>query len=87
MIAWEAPERIVLSWEIDAQWQSDPNLATEVEVRFIAEDGARTRVELEHRCLERFGEQAEAMVKVFDSPNAWLGILDLLRQRAEQTRP
>jgi Activator of Hsp90 ATPase homolog 1-like protein len=54
---WQPAERLVVSWEINAQWKPDARaaFASEVEVRFIAEDSASTRVELEHRDFERMG--------------------------------
>lgn len=53
MLLWEPPWRLILSWEINADFQHDPNIKTEVEVRFFAEGEDGTRVELEHRHLER----------------------------------
>ena len=57
VLAFEPPERFVISWDINPQWQleTDPDRTSEVEVRFIAEGPARTRVELEHRNLDRHG--------------------------------
>ena len=57
VLAYEAPNRVVISWDISPQWQieSDPEKTSEVEVRFIAEAPERTRVELEHRNLDRHG--------------------------------
>src|SRR5262249_3489451 len=46
VLVWEPPARLVLSWDITADWQYDPALQTEIEVRFIAEGNAATRVEL-----------------------------------------
>jgi uncharacterized protein YndB with AHSA1/START domain len=51
----EPPSRLVFSREISADWQYDPTLKTEVEVRFIAEGKDGTRVELEHRRLDLYG--------------------------------
>jgi uncharacterized protein YndB with AHSA1/START domain len=75
VLIWEPPHRIVLSWDIGADWKYDPKLGTEVEVRFISEGAATTRVELEHRHLERYGVQTETMQKTFDSERGWGGIL------------
>jgi uncharacterized protein YndB with AHSA1/START domain len=58
VLAYEPPDRVVISWDISPQWRLEPDLAktSEVEVRFISEAPRRTRVELEHRNLERHGE-------------------------------
>jgi len=76
VLQWEPPHRLVLAWQIDATWHFDPNLVTEVEVRFVADGPNRTIVELEHRLLERFGENMETMRKGFDAPGGWQGLLD-----------
>lgn len=75
VMAWEPPERLVLAWQIDGDWKFDPSLVTAVEVRFVAEAADRTRVELEHRDLERFGPRAEKIRATFEQPGAWEGIL------------
>lgn len=58
VLEYEPPRRLVFSWDITAQWQieTDPDRASEVEVRFVPVAEARTRVELEHRHLDRHGE-------------------------------
>lgn len=75
VVTWQPPERLVVTWEISADWKPDPNVNSEVEVRFIAEGPNRTRVELEHRHLATFGSQAETMRGIFDSENGWAGLL------------
>jgi uncharacterized protein YndB with AHSA1/START domain len=85
VLAWEPPHRVVLSWDIGADWKPDPNLATEVEVNFTAEGAERTRVELEHRKLERYGDKAEMMRAMFDSPGAWIDTLRAMGQLAQDS--
>jgi hypothetical protein len=72
---WEPPDKVVLLWQIGANWKFDPDLTTEVELTFTAEEPGRTRVDLRHRHLERYGDQAEQMRAVFDSPGGWPGTL------------
>jgi uncharacterized protein YndB with AHSA1/START domain len=57
VLAYEPPDRVVFSWDISPQWQieSNPAKTSEVEVRFVAEAPGRTRVELEHRNIDRHG--------------------------------
>ena len=67
VLAWEPQARLVLSWDITADWQYDPELKTEIEVQFIAEGPNTTRVELEHRKLDRYGSRRDEMRRIFDS--------------------
>ena len=76
VLTWEPPTRVVLAWQINGNWQYDCDFETEVEVRFVA-DGSGTRVELEHRNLERFGDKADEVRAAFDSPEGWNGGLQL----------
>ena len=76
VLAWEPPGRVVLAWQLSAQWAFDPSLHTEVEVRFVAVDAGHTRVDLEHRGLEAYGPEALAMRETFGSPNGWNGMLE-----------
>jgi len=76
VLTWEPPARVVLAWQITGNWQYDRDFETEVEVRFAA-DGSGTRVELEHRNLERFGDKADEVRAAFDSPEGWDGGLQL----------
>jgi uncharacterized protein YndB with AHSA1/START domain len=63
VLVYEPPERVVLSWNIGATWQieTDPEKASEWEVRFTAETPTRTRVDLEHRHLDRHGDGWEGV--------------------------
>jgi hypothetical protein len=65
----------VVTWQISADWRYDASLITTIEVRFTEEEPGRTRVELEHRDLERFGQDAERMRQTFEAPGAWDGTL------------
>lgn len=76
VLVWDPPKRLVLAWQLTAQWQFDPNFVTEVEVRFIPIAPGQTRVELEHRDLERYGAGVEELRKSVDSPGGWQGILE-----------
>jgi len=73
VLLFEPPHRVVFSWDISPRWQveTNPDLTSEVEVRFVAETPERTRVELEHRDLDRFGPDAERMHETFGAPGAW----------------
>jgi uncharacterized protein YndB with AHSA1/START domain len=84
VLSWEPPSRLVLSWDISADWQHDPTLKTEVEVRFTAEGKDATRVELEHRHLDRYGPSREEMRRTFDSEMGWKGLLDAFAARASE---
>jgi uncharacterized protein YndB with AHSA1/START domain len=84
VIDWQPPQTLLLAWQINAAWQYDPALVTEVEVRFIAESADTTRIELEHRHLERMGDTAAAARSAMDSPRGWGAILDSFRTFAEK---
>lgn len=73
VLAYEPPTRVVFSWDINLTWQleHDPEKTSEVEVRFTPEGPDRTRVELEHRHIDRHGEGWEKMRDAVGSPNGW----------------
>ena len=83
VLAWEPPTRLVLSWDITADWQYDANLKTEIEVRFTPEGDGRTRVELEHRHLDRYGDRRDEMRRVFDTEGDWGKLLEMFKRVAE----
>jgi uncharacterized protein YndB with AHSA1/START domain len=84
VLVWEPPRRLVLAWQVSATWQSEPDLArsSEVEVTFTALDGGLTRVDLEHRHLDRVGANAAAYRAALDSPTAWDALLVAFATRA-----
>jgi uncharacterized protein YndB with AHSA1/START domain len=82
VIEWQPPTRLVLAWQLSGKWQFDPDLVTEVEVRFIAESDGMTRVELEHRNLERMGDTAAQVRGMVDAPGGWTAILECFKQCA-----
>jgi uncharacterized protein YndB with AHSA1/START domain len=73
VLAYEPPCRVVISWDISLQWQieTDPSRTSEVEVRFVPEGESQTRVELEHRHLDRHGEGWEGLRDAVDSSGGW----------------
>jgi uncharacterized protein YndB with AHSA1/START domain len=73
VLAFEPPNRVVFSWDISPQWQleSDLERASEVEVHFVAESAERTRVELEHRNLDRHGEGWEGVRDAVGGDGGW----------------
>ena len=73
VLVYQPPHRLVFSWDISLQWQieSDPKRTSEVDVRFTAEGPSRTRVELEHRHIDRHGDGWEQMRDAVGSPDGW----------------
>jgi len=83
VLAYEPPGRVVFSWDINPQWQieTDPERASEVEVRFSSESDGRTRVELEHRNLDRHGEGWEQTRESVGGEGGWPGCLRRFAER------
>jgi uncharacterized protein YndB with AHSA1/START domain len=73
VLAFEPPDRVVFSWDISPRWQleTNPDLTSEVEVRFFAETPERTRVELEHRNIDRHGPGWESVRDGVDNEAGW----------------
>jgi uncharacterized protein YndB with AHSA1/START domain len=73
VLMYEPPSRVVFTWDIGPTWELETDLtrASEVEVRFIAESGERTRVELEHRHLDRHGPGWNAIADGVDGDAGW----------------
>src|SRR5262245_7489451 len=88
VLVWDPPHRLVLAWQITHEWGYEPDLAkaSEVDVRFTAEPGGRTRVDLEHRHFERHGAGGASMRTAVDSTGGWATLLELFKARVEQTQ-
>jgi uncharacterized protein YndB with AHSA1/START domain len=73
ILAYEPPSRVVFSWDIGPTWQleQNPDNTSEVEVRFTADGPTRTRVELEHRHLDRHGAGWEGVREGVDGDQGW----------------
>jgi uncharacterized protein YndB with AHSA1/START domain len=73
ILVYEPPVRVVFSWDISPQWtlETDLEMTSEVEVRFYEETPQRTRVELEHRDLERHGPSWEAVARGVEGDGGW----------------
>ena len=73
VMAYEPPNRIVFSWDVNLQWEveTDHSRTSEIEVRFVAESATRTRVELEHRHLDRHGDGWEQMRDAVGARDGW----------------
>jgi uncharacterized protein YndB with AHSA1/START domain len=73
VLAYEPPNRIVFTWDISPRWQieTDPARSSEVEIRFIAEADRQTRVELEHRHLERHGDGWQGLAEGVRGDQGW----------------
>lgn len=73
VLAYEPPNRVVFTWDISPRWQieTDRDRSSEVEVRFVAETPGRTRVQLEHRYLDRHGEGWEGLREGVGGDDGW----------------
>jgi uncharacterized protein YndB with AHSA1/START domain len=78
VLLWDPPTKLILAWQITSEWQFGADFLTELEVRFTPESGG-TRVDLEHRLLERYGDAAAEIRGKFESPMGWAGLLERFR--------
>lgn len=83
VLAYEPPNRVVISWDISVQWQieTDPEKTSEVEVQFTSEAPERTRVELEHRNFDRHGDGWEGIRESVGGEAGWPGCLQRFAER------
>ena len=86
ILVWEPPRRFVMAWQITPDWQYEPDLAkaSEVAVSFTPEPDGFTRVDLEHRYFQRHGAGGDSIRTAVESPNGWIGLMQLFSARAEQ---
>jgi hypothetical protein len=84
----DPPRKVVLLWQIGADWQFDPEFETEVEVTFSEEGPDHSRLDLRHCNLQRYGANTEQMRAIFDDPAGWTGSLAaFVDLAAAQTTP
>ena len=85
VLAWEPPKRVVLSWHLQPDWSFNGDMAraSEVALEFLAEGLESTRVEFEHRRLEKHGEGWTKMREQVGAPGGWPAILSLYVEAAQ----
>ncbi len=87
VLAWEPPRRLVVTWQINGQWQFDPDPehASEIEVRFTPDGPGQTTVELEHRHLERLVD-GQVLREGIQGGGGWSALLELFAKAAANQR-
>jgi len=87
VLAWEPPNRVVVTWQINGMWQydEDADRASEIEVRFTADGPEQTTVELEHRYLDRL-IAGQAIHDTIGQGGGWVAILEAFGKAAEASR-
>ena len=85
ILAYDPPDRVVFSWDISPRWtiETDQAQTSEVEVRFYAETPTRTRVELEHRHIDRHGPGWEAVTEGIERAGGLAAVPGPVRRTAE----
>jgi len=83
VLVWEPPAKLILAWQIDAEWQYNPDLITEVEMNFLEVEPKLTRFIFEHRNMNRFGAKAADIWNALDSEGGWTGMLSAFAKVAE----
>jgi uncharacterized protein YndB with AHSA1/START domain len=78
VLLWQPPRRLILSWNLQTDWKfsADQARASEVALEFITEGPSTTRLEFQHRHIERHGEGYETLIASVDSPGGWTMVLD-----------
>jgi uncharacterized protein YndB with AHSA1/START domain len=83
VLAWEPPNRLVVTWQINGSWEYDPDPghASEIEVRFAADGPGQTRVDLEHRHLDRLVD-GQALRDGIVGGGGWTAVLEVFAKTA-----
>ena len=83
VLAYEPTSRMLFGWQLNSKWAYDAGFMTEVEVLFIEEGPEKTRVTLEHRNWERFGDDATRVRNAYGSENGWKSVLNLYVEKTQ----
>ena len=81
VLVWDPFGRLVLAWQINGNFEYDPDLISEVEVLFHVEEPKLTRVTMEHRDLEKLAGGAKV---IGDMDQGWGYILQLYKQITDE---
>jgi uncharacterized protein YndB with AHSA1/START domain len=86
VLDWDPPNGVALSWHlnVDFEYDPDPARASRVDVRFVAEGDASTRVEFEHSDLDRVGSAWPKLLHEISSEGGWSGLLSRFAREAAQ---
>ena len=83
-MTWDPPKRLLLNWQLNANFQYDPKVSSEVEITFTAVVGNKTRIVLEHRLFEMFGEEGKKIRAAVDAPDGWTVLLQMFAAMADR---
>ncbi|HEY1919940.1 MAG TPA: SRPBCC family protein [Streptosporangiaceae bacterium] len=83
VLVWEPPHRLVITWQINGQWQFDPDpaRASEVEVLFSADGPQQTTVQLTHQYFDRL-EGGQTIRNAIRDEGSWSELLERFAETA-----
>jgi len=82
---WQPPHRLVVIWQINAEWKPDATMRSEVDVRFTPDGPDVTVVELVHHKFETMGAEAGTIMRAGVN-RGWPGLVDRFVHEAERSR-
>ena len=84
ILEWDPPSRFVMTWQLTPDWSLEDDLerATKVEVVFEEAEGGGTRVSLEHRGFEAYGESGARMRGEVGGEGGWPALMQLYAEEA-----